>query len=99
MWVVMVSSRVPCSFQLLIRRELNEELLCADSGSDAASLSTTAHRVEGGWLLNGTKAWVTSAFEAKAVIVFAKNVSKSKNHNGITAFLIPIPSEGKFPEY
>jgi butyryl-CoA dehydrogenase len=45
------------------------------------------------WILNGTKAWVTSAYEAKAAIVFA-TVDKSKKHKGITAFLIPIPTPG-----
>lgn len=63
------------------------------AGSDVGAMLTTAKLDGDEWVLNGTKAWVTSAYEAKAAIVFA-NVDKSKKHKGITAFLIPIPTPG-----
>ena len=65
------------------------------AGSDVGAMLTTAKLDGDHWVLNGTKAWVTSSHESKAAIVFA-TVDKSKKHKGITAFLIPIPTEGKF---
>ncbi|KAJ9577514.1 hypothetical protein L9F63_005887 [Diploptera punctata] len=63
------------------------------AGSDVGAMLTTAKLEGDHWVLNGTKAWVTSSHESKAAIVFA-TVDKSKKHKGITAFLIPIPTEG-----
>ncbi|KAJ4440236.1 short-chain specific acyl-CoA dehydrogenase, mitochondrial-like isoform X1 [Periplaneta americana] len=63
------------------------------AGSDVGAMSTTAKLDGDEWVLNGTKAWVTSGHEAKAAIVFA-TVDKSKKHKGITAFLVPIPTPG-----
>lgn len=54
---------------------------------------TTAVPYEDGWLLNGTKAWVTNGYEAKTVIVFA-TTNKKRKTSGVSAFLVPIPSEG-----
>ncbi|XP_053674828.1 short-chain specific acyl-CoA dehydrogenase, mitochondrial-like [Anopheles nili] len=60
----------------------------AGAGSDVAALATTAKKdSNGSWILNGTKAWVTSGIEAVAGIVFA-TVDSSLRHKGITAFLI-----------
>lgn len=67
------------------------------SGSDAASMLASYKKEKDCWILNGTKAWVTSGIEGKAVVVFA-NGDRSKGHLGISAFIIPIPTEGKcFP--
>lgn len=63
------------------------------SGSDAANLKTTATSTTNGWILNGTKAWVTNGHEAKAVIVFA-STDRNKGYRGITAFIVDIPTEG-----
>ncbi|KAM9095099.1 short-chain specific acyl-CoA dehydrogenase, mitochondrial [Sarcophilus harrisii] len=63
------------------------------NGSDAGAASTTA-RLEGdSWVLNGTKAWITNAWEASAAVVFA-TVDKALKHRGITAFLVPMPTPG-----
>ncbi|XP_018903888.1 short-chain specific acyl-CoA dehydrogenase, mitochondrial isoform X2 [Bemisia tabaci] len=63
------------------------------SGSDAASMLASYKKEKDCWILNGTKAWVTSGIEGKAVVVFA-NGDRSKGHLGISAFIIPIPTEG-----
>ena len=42
------------------------------SGSDAASIITTATRVDGGYQLNGQKAWISNAGAADQYVVFAK---------------------------
>lgn len=44
----------------------------ANSGSDPASMRTTAKKVSGGWLLNGSKMWITNATIADIAIVWAK---------------------------
>ncbi|XP_050077851.1 short-chain specific acyl-CoA dehydrogenase, mitochondrial-like [Anopheles maculipalpis] len=61
----------------------------ADAGSDVAAMSTKAVKDAnaGGWILNGTKAWVTSGIEAVAGIIFA-TVDPALKYKGITAFLV-----------
>jgi len=58
-----------------------------DSGSDAYSLRTRAERVQNGYLLNGTKMFVTNAPFADVALVFA-TVDPAKGRGGITAFLV-----------
>ncbi|KAK7490645.1 hypothetical protein BaRGS_00018062, partial [Batillaria attramentaria] len=63
------------------------------NGSDAGAASTTARLDGDSWVLNGTKAWITNGYEAEATVVFA-TTDRSQKHKGISAFLVPIPSEG-----
>ncbi len=44
-----------------------------DAGSDPASMRTRARRVDGGYLLNGTKTWITNAPLADVLVVWAKD--------------------------
>jgi alkylation response protein AidB-like acyl-CoA dehydrogenase len=61
-----------------------------DSGSDAASLSTQATRDGNCWVLNGTKAWVSSGPYAGVVMAMARTDSPTdrRGARGIGAFLI-----------
>nr|XP_010968055.1 PREDICTED: short-chain specific acyl-CoA dehydrogenase, mitochondrial [Camelus bactrianus] len=45
------------------------------------------------WVLNGTKAWITNAWEASAAVVFA-STDRSLQNKGISAFLVPMPTPG-----
>ncbi|XP_015285081.1 PREDICTED: short-chain specific acyl-CoA dehydrogenase, mitochondrial isoform X1 [Gekko japonicus] len=63
------------------------------NGSDAGAASTVARLVGNKWVLNGTKAWITNAWEASAAVVFA-TTDKSLKHKGISAFLVPMPTPG-----
>ncbi|KAJ1524235.1 hypothetical protein ONE63_010751 [Megalurothrips usitatus] len=63
------------------------------NGSDAGAASTTAVSSGSGWKLNGTKAWITNGYEAEASVVLA-TTDKSKKHKGISAFLVPKPTNG-----
>lgn len=65
------------------------------NGSDAGAASTTAKRTAQGWVLNGCKSWITNAHEASAAIVFA-STDKSKKNKGISAFIVPKPTEGLY---
>jgi len=63
------------------------------NGSDAGAASTVAQLKDGKWILNGTKAWITNGYESEASVVFATTDRKLK-HKGISAFLVPKPTEG-----
>jgi len=43
-----------------------------DAGSDPGSLRTRARKVDGGWILNGTKTWITNSPLADLAVVWAK---------------------------
>ncbi|MGH2490610.1 MAG: acyl-CoA dehydrogenase family protein [Candidatus Limnocylindria bacterium] len=58
------------------------------SGSDAASIQTTARKDGGRWLLTGTKIWVTNGPIADVVIVYAANDRAKGARGGITAFIV-----------
>ena len=63
------------------------------NGSDAGAASTTAKDGGDHWLLNGTKAWITNGYESTATVVFA-TTDKFKKHKGISAFIVPKPTQG-----
>ena len=64
-----------------------------ESGSDAFSLSTVATRTEAGYVLNGTKAWVTMAPIADVFVIFA-STDPNAGRWGITAFCVPADTPG-----
>jgi len=64
-----------------------------DSGSDAYALRTQARRQDNGYVLNGTKTFVTNAPVADVALVFA-TVDPGKGMWGITAFLIEMGTPG-----
>lgn len=64
-----------------------------DAGSDAASLSLSAERVEGGFRLSGTKMWISNAPDADVYTVFARTLT-DRGAKGITAFVVPGDSDG-----
>lgn len=57
----------------------------AGAGSDVVSMKLKADAVQGGYVLNGTKFWITNAAYADTLVVYAKTGQGSR---GITAFLI-----------
>ena len=63
------------------------------SGSDAASISTTAVKKGDRYILNGSKTFITNAPVADVMVVFA-NVDKARKHEGITAFIIEKGTPG-----
>jgi acyl-CoA dehydrogenase len=56
-------------------------------GSDAAAMTTTARRVDGGYVLQGQKSWISSAGPAEYYVVFA-TVAPGTRSKGITAFVL-----------
>jgi isovaleryl-CoA dehydrogenase len=61
------------------------------AGSDVVSMKLKAERVQGGYVLNGTKFWITNAAHADTLVVYAKTGEGSR---GITTFLIEKDMEG-----
>jgi alkylation response protein AidB-like acyl-CoA dehydrogenase len=59
------------------------------SGSDAAALRTAARRDGEGWVLNGSKQWITSGDHAGVIIVWARTESVAGHPSkGISCFLV-----------
>ncbi len=63
------------------------------SGSDAASIITTATPVDGGYKINGQKAWISNAGAADQYVVFAKT-DRNERSKGVTAFLLTKDTPG-----
>lgn len=57
----------------------------AGAGTDVVSMKLKAETVDGGYVLNGTKFWITNAAYAYTLVVYARTGEGSR---GITAFLI-----------
>jgi acyl-CoA dehydrogenase len=64
------------------------------SGSDAAALKMTARRNRDGYVLNGTKVFITNIGRAGVYVVFARTGSEDEKAAGVTAFLVPADAEG-----
>ncbi len=62
------------------------------AGSDAGALKTTAKKVDGGYMLNGTKMWITSGGIAKTYIVMAR--TGGEGSKGVSAFIVREGTQG-----
>jgi alkylation response protein AidB-like acyl-CoA dehydrogenase len=66
-----------------------------DSGSALAAARTKAEKVEGGWVINGTKIWTSNAHRVHYLIVLARTEPPSENrHAGLSQFIVDTGSEG-----
>ena len=59
-----------------------------EAGSDPASMTTTAHRDGGGWVINGAKRWIGLASIADVAVIWART------QDGIRGFLVPAGTPG-----
>jgi alkylation response protein AidB-like acyl-CoA dehydrogenase len=59
-----------------------------DAGSDPASMRTTARRDDGGWVLDGTKQWITGGAHAGILLVWARTGPPAAGAKGISCFLL-----------
>jgi alkylation response protein AidB-like acyl-CoA dehydrogenase len=65
-----------------------------DAGSDASALRTRGRRAEGGWILDGSKNWISNAGVAGAYVVIAVTDPAVPASKGMTAFLVEADSPG-----
>ena len=63
------------------------------AGSDVVSMKLKAEEAQGGYLLNGTKMWITNGPDANVLVVYAKT-NMDAGSKGITAFIIEREFEG-----
>lgn len=66
-----------------------------DAGSDASAIRTRATKVDGGYLLNGTKQFITSGKIAGITMVYAVT-DPAAGKKGISGFLVPTDRKGYF---
>ena len=64
------------------------------AGSDLASLTTKATKVDGGWRITGQKIWTTGAQFSQWGALLARTDPSAPKHQGITYFLLDMKAEG-----
>jgi alkylation response protein AidB-like acyl-CoA dehydrogenase len=64
------------------------------SGSDAGGMRTTAVRGDGGWILNGSKTFITNGTYADCALVLAVTDKEKGTRGGISAFLVERGTPG-----
>jgi len=64
-----------------------------EAGSDSGATKTTAVRSGSGWVLNGSKNFITHAGAGGVAVVMARTKPGS-DHRGISAFLVPLDTPG-----
>lgn len=80
----MVSGELPIAFALTE----------PGSGSDPGSMRTTATRNSDGWVIEGSKTYISNGKNAKYVVVYAYTDKSAGPRNGISAFLMPADTQG-----
>jgi alkylation response protein AidB-like acyl-CoA dehydrogenase len=66
------------------------------AGSDAGSARMTATRAKGGWVLNGTKTFITNGHYADVVVALAVTDRTARTH-GLSAFIVEKDAKGFRP--
>lgn len=65
-----------------------------DSGSDLASIRTSAHRTAGGWRLRGAKTWTSMAHRNGWAMVLARSSRGATRHEGMSQFIVDLSAPG-----
>ncbi len=66
-----------------------------NSGSDLASIKTRAQKVEGGWLINGSKIWTSWAHVCHQMITLCRTAPVSDDrHYGMSQLIVDLKHEG-----
>ena len=64
-----------------------------DTGSDAANQKTRARKTDSGWVINGSKMFISLGNHAKVAMIFAQT-DPEKKHRGMACFLVPTDRPG-----
>jgi alkylation response protein AidB-like acyl-CoA dehydrogenase len=67
-----------------------------DAGSDVSGIKTVAKRDGDGYLINGSKTYITNGHRADVIVLVTKTDTNSTppTHDGFTLFLVPMDAEG-----
>jgi alkylation response protein AidB-like acyl-CoA dehydrogenase len=84
---------------ILRRMASGDDLWCQgwsepNAGSDLASVSSKAERIDGGWLLNGQKTWTTRGAFCTHLFGLFRTDPDSERHKGLTYLLVPLDTPG-----
>ena len=84
---------------ILARMARGDDLWCQgwsepNAGSDLASLTSRARRVEGGWVLDGQKTWTTRGAFCSHLFGLFRTDPEAERHRGLSYLLVPLDLEG-----
>jgi isovaleryl-CoA dehydrogenase len=65
-----------------------------ESGSDVASLKTSARRDNGEWILTGSKMWCSYAHKASHILIVCRTQKGESPHEGLSMIFVPRDAEG-----
>ncbi len=65
-----------------------------ESGSDLASLRSTATKTDGGWMLNGQKIWSSRAVFGDRAFGLFRSDPEAERHRGLTYFMFDLHADG-----
>ncbi|GAA1100923.1 acyl-CoA dehydrogenase family protein [Pseudonocardia alni] len=65
-----------------------------DAGSDLASVRTAATKVDGGWVLNGTKIWTSAAHLNHFFVVLCRTSPSDNRHGGLSQLIVDLHAPG-----
>jgi alkylation response protein AidB-like acyl-CoA dehydrogenase len=65
-----------------------------DAGSDLASVRTAATKVDGGWLVNGTKIWTSAAHLNHFFVVLCRTSPAEDRHHGLSQLIVDLHAPG-----
>ncbi len=68
-----------------------------DTGSDAANQKTRARKTDSGWVINGSKMWISMGNHAKVAMIFAQT-DPEQGHRGVACFLVDTDQPGFQPQ-
>jgi alkylation response protein AidB-like acyl-CoA dehydrogenase len=79
-----------------------EAILCLgitepDAGSDVAGIKTRATRTDDGWVINGSKTYITNGHRAHGIVLVTKT-DPDAGYDGFTLFLVPMDAPGVIRE-
>ena len=69
-----------------------------DTGSDAANQKTRAKKTDNGWVINGSKMFISMGNHAKVALVFAQTDEPDQGHRGVACFLVDTDQPGFQPQ-
>jgi len=78
---------------------MGETLMCLgnterQAGSDVAGVEMRAQKIKGGWLLSGTKAYVTNGWISDLAVITAVSDPQASRNNRLSMYLVDLQAEG-----
>jgi isovaleryl-CoA dehydrogenase len=65
-----------------------------EAGSDVGNLSCRAERVNGGYVINGQKTWITGAHAAAHILLVCRTTRTGNKHEGLSMISVPTDVDG-----